>query len=87
VSELSHLVFSTASGGILDPSNVRNRWHRKALAGAGLNPQLRLHDLRHTAATIAVPAGGSVLFVQANSVTRTCARRSDMPTPITTRTA
>jgi integrase len=62
---LSHLVFSTASGGILGPSNVRNRWHRKALAAAGLNPQLRLHDLCHTAATIAVAAGESVLFVQA----------------------
>ena len=62
---ISPLVFATSGGGMIDPANVRNRWHRKALAAADLNPGLRLHDLRHTAATIAVAAGESVLFVQA----------------------
>jgi integrase len=43
--------------------NVRNRWHAQTRRDAGL-PHIRLHDLRHTAAALAVAAGESVLFVQ-----------------------
>lgn len=60
---LGRLVFSTSTGNMLNPTNVRNRWHAQTLRDAGL-PHIRLHDLRHTAATLAVAAGESVLFVQ-----------------------
>jgi integrase len=60
---LGRLVFSTSTGSMLNPTNVRNRWHAQTLRDAGL-PHIRLHDLRHTAATLAVAAGESVLFVQ-----------------------
>jgi integrase len=59
----SVLVFATASGRMLDPANVR-RWHSRTLAAASL-PRIRLHDLRHTAATLAGSADESILFVQA----------------------
>ena len=54
---------SSAVAVLLNPTNVRNRWHAQTLRDAGL-PHIRLHDLRHTAATLAVAAGESVLFVQ-----------------------
>ena len=50
---------------MLNPSNVRRRWHAPALAAAGLE-HVRLHDLRHTA-TLAIAAGESVLYVQAQT--------------------
>jgi integrase len=54
---------SSAVAVLLNPTNVRNRWHAQTLRDAGV-PHIRLHDLRHTAATLAVAAGESVLFVQ-----------------------
>lgn len=58
------LVFVTERGNMLNPANVRNRWHRRTLEAAGLE-WIRLHDLRHSAASLAVAAGESILFVQA----------------------
>jgi integrase len=58
------LVFASSSGTMMDPSNVRRRWHEPTLKAAGL-ARIRLHDLRHSAATLAVAAGESILFVQA----------------------
>jgi integrase len=58
------LVFATGRGTMLNPSNVRRRWHMPALEAAGLE-RGRLHYLRHTAATLAIAAGESVLYVQA----------------------
>ncbi len=49
-------VFTTGGGGRLDPSNVRTRGHAVAIDRAGL-PPIRLHDLRHTWATLALQAG------------------------------
>lgn len=49
---------------MLNPSNVRRRWHAPALAAAG-REHVRLHDLRDTVATLAIAAGESVLYVQA----------------------
>ncbi|HEV8536029.1 MAG TPA: site-specific integrase [Candidatus Limnocylindria bacterium] len=49
------LVFSNAIGGPLPESTLRVAY-RAALAGAGL-PRIRFHDLRHTAATIALGRG------------------------------
>jgi hypothetical protein len=48
------LVFVDDVGGPLDDWRLRNRFH-EALDKAGL-PRLRLHDLRHTFGTLAVPA-------------------------------
>jgi integrase len=56
-------VFATSTGGRLDPSNVRTRGHAVAIARAGL-PPIRLHDLRHTMATLAVAAGASLNYVR-----------------------
>jgi integrase len=58
------LVFGSERGTMLSPSNIRRRWHADTLKAAKL-PRLRVHDLRHTFGTLAVAAGESVLFVQA----------------------
>ena len=44
-------VFTNAIGNPLDGTNVLRRWLRPALRQAGL-PQIRFHELRHTAATL-----------------------------------
>jgi integrase len=49
------LVFTTREGGFLYPSGVSKRFAR-LLASSDL-PHIRLHDLRHTHATIALGAG------------------------------
>ncbi len=49
------LVFSNAFGGPLDPARVNEAFHR-ALSKAGL-PRIRVHDLRHTAATLLLERG------------------------------
>jgi integrase len=46
------LVFSNESGGIINPSNLRNRSLARLLKRAGLPPTTRFHDLRHTCATL-----------------------------------
>jgi integrase len=51
----SALVFPNTIGGPMDGSRVTEDLHR-ALAEAGL-PSLRVHDLRHTAATVLLVAG------------------------------
>ena len=49
---------------MLRRDNVRRRGHVPAVKQAGLSPGLRLHDLRHTAATLWLAAGESIYFVQ-----------------------
>jgi integrase len=51
----TQLAFTTPAGGRLHPADVTDRFHILA-ASAGL-PPVRLHDLRHGAATIALAAG------------------------------
>lgn len=53
------LVFTTVTGGMLNPSTVRKAL-RGLLTGAGL-PAVRFHTLRHTAATLLL-ADGAPLF-------------------------
>lgn len=43
---------------------VHRFWHRPALEDAGLSKAIRLHDLRHTAATLWLASGQSVYFVR-----------------------
>lgn len=61
---LGPLVFTSSVGTMLDRHGVRSRAHRAAVRAAGLSPALRLHDLRHTAATLWLAAGESIYFVQ-----------------------
>ena len=51
------LVFTSSTGGPIDWSNFRTRVWRPALAAADLDPQLRIHDLRHTAASMLIAEG------------------------------
>ena len=45
------LVFVNEVGGIINPSNLRNRSFKALLKRAGL-PPIRFHDLKHTCATV-----------------------------------
>jgi integrase len=60
--EDSGLVFTTAIGGVLHPRNVRRSFDR--LVGRAGVPAISLHDLRHTAATLALTAGAHPKLVQ-----------------------
>lgn len=63
-SGLGRLVFTSPQGAMLNRHNVRRRGHDATIRTAGLSPTLRLHDLRHTAATIWLASGESIYFVQ-----------------------
>lgn len=49
---------------MLDRNNVRRRGHDIARQDAALPAAIRLHDLRHTAATLWLASGESIYFVQ-----------------------
>jgi integrase len=57
------LVFTTATGARLRNSNFHDQCWDEAVARCGLSG-LRVHDLRHTAASLAVAAGANVKAVQ-----------------------
>lgn len=59
----SDLLFPSPQGDVLRVRNMRRSWFDRAAYGAGV-PGLTPHELRHTAASIAVSAGASVLAVQ-----------------------
>ncbi|MBK5218785.1 MAG: site-specific integrase [Thermoleophilia bacterium] len=61
---ITKLVFRSPEGLMLNRHNVRRRGHDIALEDAGLSPLVRLHDLRHTAATLWLAAEESIYFVQ-----------------------
>ena len=59
------LLWSAPAGGPLSYTNFRRRvWHR-AVVGAGLDPALRFHDLRHTCASWLIARGGTARAVMA----------------------
>ena len=59
------LLFPDERGGLLRNTNWRRRAFDRAAKGAGLAPPLlRVHDLRHTAASLSIHAGASVKAVQ-----------------------
>lgn len=60
---LDDLLFASARGGVLRIGNARRDWFDPAARSAGLDG-LTPHELRHTAASLAVKAGASVLAVQ-----------------------
>ncbi|WP_082519207.1 tyrosine-type recombinase/integrase [Rhodococcus sp. Leaf233] len=57
------LLFSTPSGGVLRNKNARRDWFDQAVVDARL-PRVTPHDLRHTAASIAISVGANVKAVQ-----------------------
>ncbi|MGV1009711.1 MAG: tyrosine-type recombinase/integrase [Dermatophilaceae bacterium] len=57
------LLFATSAGTLLNASNFRRDAFDPAVQRLGLNP-LTPHDLRHTAASLAISAGASVVGVQ-----------------------
>jgi integrase len=57
------LVFTTDTGGPINPSNLRQRSFASLLKRAGL-PHMRFHDLRHTCATLLLSRGVHPKFVQ-----------------------
>lgn len=69
------LVFPDCSGGYMRGSNVRRRWWSKAVADSRLFPrtstggespvyEFKLHELRHTAASLAIQAGANIKALQ-----------------------
>lgn len=72
------LVFPDSAGGHMRGTNVRRRWWAAAVAAAGLFPRtetnaageavtvydFKLHELRHTAASLAIQAGANIKALQ-----------------------
>lgn len=61
----NELVFTGARGGRLNPSNVRRAVDWDGLRSRLERPDLRIHDLRHTLATLLFDAGAAANDVQA----------------------
>ena len=57
------LVFTTVNGEVLRNRNARRSWFDRAAAAIG-EPGLTPHELRHTAASLAVSSGANVKAVQ-----------------------
>lgn len=57
------LLFTTVNGEVLRNRNARRSWFDRAVAAIG-QPGLTPHELRHTAASLAVSAGANVKAVQ-----------------------
>lgn len=58
------LVFTATGGGPLRTSNFRKAVWTKAVAKAGLPEDLKVHDLRDTAASLMISSGASIKAVQ-----------------------
>lgn len=58
------LVFAAPRGGWVRANNFKRRTYDPAVAAAKLPADLWVHDLRHTAASLAISAGASVKSVQ-----------------------
>lgn len=58
------LVFTSPDGEVLRRQNFSRRQFRPALRRAGLGESVRFHDLRHSAASIAINSGANVKQVQ-----------------------
>lgn len=58
------LIFARPDGAPIRRQRVHGFWHRATLEDAGLPLAIRLHDLRHTAATLWLASRQSIYFVQ-----------------------
>lgn len=57
------LVFPNETGGLFNPSNLRNRSFKRIKAHSGIREDLRFHDLRHTCATLLLSRNVNVKVV------------------------
>jgi len=57
------LVFPNETGSLFNPSNLRNRSFKRIKARSGVREDLRVHDLRHTCATLLLGEGVNVKVV------------------------
>lgn len=75
------LVFCSESGEVLDDSNIRKRVFKPALKLAGLGDK-RIHDLRHTYASLLIHQGENIQYVKEQlgheSITTTVDRYSHL---------
>lgn len=55
--EENDLIFPNETGGIVNPSNLRNRSFKRIKGRAGVPSDTRFHDLRHTCATLLLGEG------------------------------
>jgi integrase len=71
--EKERLVFPDTQGGPMRGTNVRRRWWAQAVEAAGIHPRkdgdkivydFKLHELRHTAASLAIQAGANIKALQ-----------------------
>lgn len=58
------LVCTATRGGPLRASNFRRNVWVPAVEAAGIDPGLRMHDLRHTAASLMISSGASIKAIQ-----------------------
>lgn len=58
------LAFPAPGGGVLRYRAARVSWFNAAVAGSGIAPAFHPHELRHTAASLAISAGANVMAVQ-----------------------
>ncbi len=58
------LLFPDTAGGRMRGSNVRRRWWSQAVIAAGLPENFKLHEMRHTAASLAIQAGCNIKTLQ-----------------------
>jgi integrase len=58
------LVFTAPRGGLLREHKLVERYFKPATILAGLPPTLRMHDLRHTAASLLIREGASIKALQ-----------------------
>jgi integrase len=64
MGEREALVFTTTRGAALRSNNFKRAHYDPAVKAAGLPKELWVHDLRHTAASLAISSGASVKSVQ-----------------------
>ena len=74
-------VFTDPSGGAVDPAVVTRRFHRLRQE-LGL-PRIRLHDLRHTSATLGLESGESLKEVSARLGHAALSVTADLYTEVT----